>query len=63
MVELVVDPQGLRVLVFVYPASVDPRPSLPTGSRLHLFRRQLGHLVLYELSPLGRAVGLDAFAL
>ncbi|MEM9453280.1 MAG: hypothetical protein AAGF11_03820 [Myxococcota bacterium] len=63
VVELVVDPQGLRVLVFVYPASVDPRPSLWAGSRLHLFRRQLGHLVLYELSPLGHAVGLDAFTL
>jgi hypothetical protein len=62
-VELTVEPQALRVLVFVHTAQADPRPSLPAGSRFHLHRRQLGHLVLYELSPLTRPVGLPAFEL
>ncbi len=61
--ELTVDPQGLRVLVFVHAAIDDPRPALPPGSRFFLHRRQLGHLVLYELSPLQRPVGLPAFEL
>lgn len=59
--ELTVDPQGLRVLVFVYAAIDDPRPVVPSDSRFFLHRRQLGHLVLYELSPLRRPVGLPAF--
>jgi len=61
--ELTVDPQGLRVLVFVYAAIDDPRPAVPSGSHFFLHRRQLGHLVLYELSPLQRPVGLPAFEL
>jgi len=59
--ELSVEPQGERVLVFVYAAIADPRPAAPSDARFFLHRRQLGQLVLYELSPLPRPVGLSAF--
>ena len=44
---------GLPVMVFVDRAEADPHPALSCGSEeLHLFRKELGPLVLYELTPL-----------
>jgi len=44
---------GLPVMVFVDRANADTHPTLPSGeSKLHLFRKELGPLVLYELTPL-----------
>lgn len=53
---------GEPVLVLVDRAEVDTRPSLPPLSGLRLFRREVGGMVLYELSPLDHPTLLDAFA-
>jgi len=45
--------EGAPVLVFVDRREVDRGPRrLPEGVPLHLFRRDVGRLVLYELTPL-----------
>jgi hypothetical protein len=44
---------GLPVMIFVDRAKADTHPALPSGeSKLHLFRKELGPLVVYELTPL-----------
>jgi hypothetical protein len=51
---------GQPVMVFVDRASEDSHPVLPTTeTKLHLFRKELGPLVLYELSPLDHATVMD----
>lgn len=43
---------GQPVIVFVDRLSADTHPELPANeTKLHLFRRELGPLVLYELTP------------
>jgi len=49
------------VLVLMDKAASDRRLTLPPGSGLSLFRRQVGSLVLYELTPLGKPRLLDVF--
>nr|MCH9681374.1 hypothetical protein [Deltaproteobacteria bacterium] len=61
VLEFFVSDTGERVLVFVVAAQVDPRPRALADSQFHLHRRQLGALVLYELSRLSRPVALPAF--
>ena len=51
--------EGREVIVFVDRAKFDSHPSLSPGSNLRLFRRELGDLVLYELSPLDHPALLD----
>ncbi len=48
------------ILILVDELARDPRPVLEAGSPAHLFRRELGDLVLYELTPwdTSRALGL-----
>jgi hypothetical protein len=43
---------GSPVMMFVDRADADTHPVLPVNSKLHLFRKELGPLVLYELTPL-----------
>jgi len=44
---------GLPVMVFVDRATADTHPTLRSSeSKLHLFRKELGPLVVYELTPL-----------
>ena len=44
---------GLPVMVFVDRGTADTHPELPAAeSKLHLFRKELGPLVVYELTPL-----------
>jgi hypothetical protein len=51
---------GQPIMVFVDRASADTHPVLPkTETKLHLFRKELGPLVLYELSPLDHATVMD----
>jgi hypothetical protein len=48
------------VMVFVDRADTDPHPGLSCGcSDLHLFRKQLGSLVLYELTPFDQPKVMD----
>ncbi len=49
------------VLVFVDKIDFDARPTVAAESGLNLFRRELGTLVLYELTPLPAPRFLDAF--
>jgi hypothetical protein len=43
---------GLPVMVFVDRTSADTHPTLPPGeTKLHLFRKETGPLVIYELTP------------
>jgi hypothetical protein len=43
---------GLPVMVFVDRASADTHPTLPPSeTKLHLFRKETGPLVIYELTP------------
>lgn len=51
------------LFVYVLSSKQDPLPVLPGHSPLFLHRKELGHLVLYELSPLNRPNSLDAFTL
>jgi hypothetical protein len=53
--------QGEKVLVLVDQAGSDRGQALPPESRLHLFRRQVGNLVLYECTPLDQPYVLDNF--
>ncbi len=57
VLELVVMP-STRVFVFVVHAEQDPKPILPTGSDLAIFRAPRGRLVLYEITPLPEPRGL-----
>jgi hypothetical protein len=51
---------GKPVLVFVDKSSNDTHPAEPTAkSGLHLFRKELGPLVLYELTPLDHPSVMD----
>lgn len=50
-----------RVIVFVDRRDRDPGQTLSPGSDLHLYSRQVGSLVLYELSPLDQPRLLDHF--
>lgn len=54
---------GQKVIVFVdrKPGPDAPEPSLSAESKLHLYKRELGRLVLYELSPLDHPYLLDVF--
>lgn len=48
------------VMVFVDRLSADTHPRLPPGeTKLHLFRKELGSLVLYELTPLEMPLVMD----
>ena len=49
------------VMVFVDRSSADHDYQLPESSDLHLFRRELGRLVLYELTPWEEPAFLHAF--
>ncbi len=53
--------QGQNVIVFVDRRSTDKEQKLAEGSPLHLFRRELGKLVLYELTPLDEPHFLPLF--
>ncbi len=55
------DVQGNNVIVIVDRLGNDTKPKLPDGSKLHLFRRRVGKLVLYEVSPLDKKSLLDYF--
>jgi hypothetical protein len=50
-----------EILVFADRTKADKAQSLPPASGLHLFRREIDGIVLYELSPLTEAHLLDAF--
>ncbi len=55
---------GQPIMVFVDRASADTHPELPkTETKLHLFRKELGPLVMYELSPLDHATVMDSLHL
>ncbi len=56
---LLAQASGERLIVFVDRIERDTQQPAPAG--LHLFRRQIGKLVLYELSPLDEAALLDRF--
>lgn len=49
------------VLVLMDKAASDRRLAVPPGSGLSLFRRQVGPIVLYELTPLDKPRLLDVF--
>jgi hypothetical protein len=50
----------LPVMVFVDRASADTHPTAPSAATgLHLFRKELGPLVLYEISPLDHPSVMD----
>jgi hypothetical protein len=53
--------EGRRLIVFIDRAEEDLGPSVPEESNLHVFRRELGELVLYELSPLDEPRFLQHF--
>jgi hypothetical protein len=51
---------GLPVMVFVDRAAADTHPAPPAAETgLHLFRKELGPLVLYELTPLDHPTVMD----
>ncbi len=51
---------GQPIMIFVDRASADIHPVLPKDeTKLHLFRKELGPLVLYELTPLDHATVMD----
>src|SRR5262249_236432 len=51
---------GKPVMVFVDRADADTHPAQPPAStKLHLFRKELGPLVLYELTPLDHPAVMD----
>lgn len=53
--------EGQPILVFVDKVEFDRTPPPPTPPNLHLFRREIDNLVLYELSPLDRPTVLPHF--
>jgi hypothetical protein len=52
---------GQKVIVFIDRASADTTPQKLGNPALNLFRREVGTLVLYELTPLDRSYVLDLF--
>lgn len=50
---------GQRVVVFMDRAGAD-KPLTVKSSRLHLFKRRVGDLVLYEVTPMERPVVIEA---
>lgn len=56
---LVIRVKGEPVLLFVDRREADPVHTLPDASKLHLFRRELGELVIYELTPFDQPSVLD----
>lgn len=54
---------GERILVVVDRLENDERVRVSKDSGLHVFRKELGPLVLYELSPLASPAALDALRL
>ncbi|MBI4717543.1 MAG: hypothetical protein HY763_07045 [Planctomycetes bacterium] len=52
---------GSPVMVFADSVPDDTRPSLPPGQGLRLFRREIGKVVLYEVTPLSEPRVLDLF--
>ncbi len=58
---LLLSVNGRNVIVYIDRAEHDPGQKLPSDPRLKLFRKEIGPLVLYELSPLDRANVLDLF--
>jgi len=59
--QLLARTDGTPVVVFVDSASNDRGQSLPSRSGLHLYHRTVGHLVLYELTPLCEPRVMDLF--
>lgn len=53
--------QDKPVVVFVDKLTKDTHPKLPPNSGLNLFRKELGRLVLYEVTPLAKPHVLDLF--
>ena len=51
------------ILILVDAVANDPKPVLEANSPAHLFRRELGDLVLYEVSPWDTPRTLDLFRL
>lgn len=52
---------GKEVIVFADPLSYDEQPKLGEGSKLHLHKRIIDKVVLYELSPFDEARVLKSF--
>lgn len=50
-----------KVIVFIDRLDVDPGQNLSPQSGLNVFVRVVGHLVLYEVSPMKQAILLDRF--
>jgi hypothetical protein len=55
------DVHGEKVIVLVDKSANDKDFTLAGDSRLHLFKRQVGSLMLYEVSPLAKPALLDYF--
>ena len=53
--------RGDPVIAFVDDTPNDKATDLPSSGPLHLFRRDVGRLTIYELSPLDRPFLLDLF--
>ena len=51
------------ILILVDTLARDPQPALEDGSPAHVFRRELGGLVLYEITPWDSPRTLDLFRL
>ncbi|MDY7108927.1 MAG: hypothetical protein SYC29_09855 [Planctomycetota bacterium] len=51
-ISMLAEADGRRVIVFIDRLEADDGPTVPEASDLNVFRRELGKLVLYELSPL-----------
>lgn len=58
---LLAEVESRPVVVFIDRLSADGRPTLPGDSGLRLFRREIGTLVLYEVTPLSEPRVLDLF--
>lgn len=60
---VLVQVDGMPVVVFVVPRDADPRPTLATRDDLQLRRRELGDLVLYAVSSQVPERALERFEL
>lgn len=58
---LLAEVESQPVVVFIDRLAADSRPALPADSGLRLFRREVGALVLYEVTPLNEPRVLDLF--
>jgi hypothetical protein len=58
---LLTEVAGESVLVFIDRRDTDDERSLFRGDDIHLFRRNVGDLVLYELSPFENRRVIDYF--